>query len=251
MRQWLKRNILNLLAVFLAAVQVWQNAHKESSTPAITWKIPWGWFLVGLLLLISALLNTFGYKFRRGKALTQEEQAAPPPPDTTVKDHDPKLEIRFVDDRFVSISKDDYAYFEFINRGRSDAKFACMERFQIGGLGYGVKLTNSAYEIPPDHSSKTIYLEVEKPENQEKLDIFDAFYKEWEALKRPQLDSLKIQIKVTYQDAVRNLFETRCDLVFSPVAHFRKNSADKVIEIKNHKFRKVAAAIPRINWENS
>jgi len=172
------------------------------------------------------------------------------PLDATVKDYDPKLEVRFVDDRYVTMLKDDYAYFEFINRGRSEAKFACMEHFQIGGLGYRVKFLKTDYEIPPDHSSKSIYLEIERAENQPKLDIFDAFYREWEALNRPQLDELKIHIKVTYQDAVRNLFETRCELVFYPGAYVRKTVGAKVIETRNHKFRKVAEAIPRINWEN-
>jgi hypothetical protein len=169
-------------------------------------------------------------------------------PDTGVKDSDPQITIRLVDDRFVSMSKDDYAYFEFVNGGQSDAMFACMERFQIGDLGYRVKPLKTGYAIPPDHSSKSIYFEIEKAANAPKLDIFDAFYAEWDALKRPQLDHLKVILRATYQDGARNLFETRCELVFYPGAYFRKIAGSKVIETRNHKIRRVAVAITPVDW---
>jgi hypothetical protein len=170
-------------------------------------------------------------------------------PDTVVRANDPKLEVRFVDDRWSSASEKDYVHFELINRGQSEAQFACIEPFHLGS--HRVNLVKHKIEslISPDHSSKSFYVEIEQADKHlSALDIFDVSYLEWEALKSPQLHELKIPITATYQDAGRNLFETRCDLVFYPGEHVRKLPGVKVLETKNHKWRRVATAIPRIDW---
>jgi hypothetical protein len=228
-------------------------------------RIPGQWLLPVWLLSSATFLALFAWGFPWFLRRISKEKTSIPAPSRKLstqpspsenlpyyaydklRPSDPKLELRFVDDRKVSMSKDDYAYFEFINHGQSEARFACMEDFQIGGLGYRVKVLKTGYEIQPDHSSTAIYFEIQKADNQPKLDIFDAFHEEWKALNKPQLDETKILIKLTYQDAVRNLFETRCELVFYPGAYFRNGRA---LETRNHKFRRVAAAMSPINWSD-
>jgi hypothetical protein len=73
--KWLKQNILGLIAVILAAIQVGQNAARQQSVPAPhSGNLPWGWIIVGLLLLASALINTFGFKFQRREPKITKEQ---------------------------------------------------------------------------------------------------------------------------------------------------------------------------------
>jgi hypothetical protein len=75
--KWLKHNILNLIAAIFAGIQVWQNAHREQPVLTSTsWNVPWGWIIVGVLLLASALINTFGFKFH-GRSLKIKTLATP------------------------------------------------------------------------------------------------------------------------------------------------------------------------------
>jgi hypothetical protein len=278
-RQWLKKNVLNLIAVILAAMQVWQNGHREQLAPVVgPWKAPWGWIIVGVLLLISALINTFGYKLRRqppdaendarnnyrGQLVLAVNECAQLKHelneiknvalDSSIKDSDPQIEIKLADLRGKTMSDkaEEQACFDLINRGKqSPAKFVCIEDFNIGG--YRVAFRSFPPSISPFANHGSIFpLYINKPDG--KLctqTIFTVFSVAWSELHNPQLYELAIPIKATYQDEGRTLFEVRCDLVFYPLEHAERctgKMGNTVIETKNHKWRKVAPASHPVDW---
>lgn len=175
------------------------------------------------------------------------------PPDTSVRDSDPKIEVEFADDRGATPSKD-YVYFELINRGQqSEARFACIEDFHIGG--HLVRFRKFPPPIAPFGSCANICpFDINRPDGRlSDMDIFQIFYQEWESLHRPQLREFTVPIKLTYQDGARNLFEVRCDLVFFPTEHLKhpeQPNGVRVIVTRNQKLRKVATALNPINWSD-
>jgi len=215
------------------------------------------WPLVALPVIVVAgmvIASVLNFKAAKTKNLLAGEPAksAPlTPPDTSVKNSDPKIEVQFADDRGATPSKD-YAYFELINRGeQSEARLACIEDFHIGG--HLVRFRKFAPPIPPfGHCANVYPFDINRPDGHlSDMDIFQVFYQEWDALHRMQLREFTVPIKVTYQDAARNLFEVRCELVFYPSEHLKhpeRPNGVKVIEIKNQKIRKVAAALSPVNW---
>jgi hypothetical protein len=175
-------------------------------------------------------------------------------PDTSVKDSDPQLEIKFVDLREESTP--DTWRFDLINRGKQSlAKFACIEDVYVGS--YRVAFRNCPPPIKPfgnhDSISPDSITPVFKTDREAVgADIFTAFYEAWGALKNPKLYEFSIPLKATYQDEARNLFETRCDLVFYPGEHIKTAHGHnaKVVEVKNGRIRKVAAALFPMDWSN-
>ena len=160
-------------------------------------------------------------------------------PEVSVKDSDPQLEVRFSDLRGKTMSKDSYC-FDLINRGKqSPANFACIEDLRLGG--YHIAFRNYPAPIGPFGIHDSIMpLYINNPDgNLSRLDIFAVFDEVFSRLKNPKLYELPIPMRATYQDDARNLFEVRCDLVYRPGEH---------IEVKNQKIRRVAAAIPQVDW---
>jgi len=178
----------------------------------------------------------------------------PPKPDTSIRDSDPQLEIKVADLRGKTMSEKstEQACFDLINRGKkSPAKFACIEDFYVGG--YYVAFRNFPPEIRPLGNHDSIFpLYINKPDG--KLcdqDIFTLLFWAWEELKNPKLYEYVLPIKATYQDDARDLFETRCELVFYPHEHLNHRLGQKsvtIIETRNQKIRRVAAAITPIDW---
>ena len=162
------------------------------------------------------------------------------------------MEIRFVDDRFVTLSKSPemYAYFDLINRAQSVASFAHIESFYI--RSHFVRMRHVTPKIAPGICKNLRYEVIDGPDGRaSKLDIFDVFYEEWKALQNAEIHELPVSIKITYQDDFRNLFEVRCDLVFTPANFVRgRDSSGPTLEIRNQKIRKVAAALSPVNWTN-
>ncbi|MGO9084171.1 MAG: hypothetical protein ACLQBK_03015 [Candidatus Sulfotelmatobacter sp.] len=234
---------------------------------AIIWfaeKMPGGLW-VPVLLILAACACAF--LFYLGKRLDKQKATLPAvvqsrsvpavsgpclTDNTLVKESDPQLEIKFADLRGKTMSKDQVC-FDLINRGkRSSANFACIEDFYIGG--YRVAFRNFPPPIRPfgNHDSITpVYINNPDGTLSEK-DIFGVFYDAWGALKNPKLYDLPIPIKATYQDDARNLFEARCDLVYYPGEHINSahGKSAKIIEVKNIKLRKVAAASAPVNWSD-
>lgn len=166
--------------------------------------------------------------------------------DAIVKDSDPRVDIQFVDDRGHSASSELYYGFDLINRSdNGEAKFLCLESFRIGG--HLVKFRKLKPLLKPG-ASYELYCEIDAPDGRLcKLDIFDVFSQEYEALKNPDLYDYPILIHGFYQDGASNLFEVRCDLVFNYGNHVRKLFG-QAITTRNHKYRKVASAIHPIDW---
>lgn len=79
-------------------------------------------------------------------------------------------------------------------------------------------------------------------------DLFGLFCRDYLALGDLTISEATKSVKATYQDSARNLFEVTCELIFDPSAHagvrIGNRGPSPVIRTRNHKFRKVARAIP-------
>lgn len=173
-------------------------------------------------------------------------------PDTTVRDSDPQLEIKFVD-LLSQTGSNDQVCFHLINNGRySPAKFACIEDFYIGG--HHVALRTFPPPIAPFGNYDSINnVCISNPDGKpSRKNIFSVFHDAWDALKNPNLYALPVPLRFTYQDDASNLFEGRCDLVYYPVEHGKRvlGKDAKAIEVKNIKLRKVAAASTPVDWSD-
>lgn len=239
--------LLVILLAFLQPSQP-QQAHDSLSASIIA-----HWPMIGSWLIALVCVGLF-YLARRtdrdsGTSLSSKN-AEVPKPDASVKDSDPRLEIKFVDDRFVSGSSSGgmYAYFDVINRAQSHAKSAYIEDFYI--RSHFVRMRHVIPALAPGICKQLRYDVIDGPDGRDsKLDIFDVFHKEWESLHDAQIHELPVQIKVTYQDDFRNLFEIRCVLVFSPSNFLRgRDATGPVLEIKNPRTRRVASVITPIDW---
>jgi len=239
-----------------------------AAVTAIIWfvdKMPGGLWVPALLMLAACACALMFYLGKRIEpkiplplpvAPPHSTRSAPTPiPDASIKDSDPQLEIKVADLRGKTMSEKptEQACFDLINRGKkSPANFACIEDFNIGG--YHVAFRNFPPPIAPlgNHESVTPHY-INKPDGRLCTnDIFTIFSAAWSDLKNPKLYEYVVQIKVTYQDDYRNLFEARCDLVFYPSENANRRlgqPAGPVLETKNHKLRKVAPSLARIDWD--
>ncbi len=175
-------------------------------------------------------------------------------PDTSVKDADPQIEIRFTDLRGKTGSSkpEEQACFDLINRGKqSSARFVCIEDFNIGS--YRVVFRNFPPPIPPFANHESICpLYINRPDGKLCItDIFAVFAAAFVELKNHKLYEYSVPIKATYQDDAGNLFEVRCDLVFYPSEAGERafgKAGNTVIETKNQKIRKIAPVSYPIDW---
>ncbi len=188
------------------------------------------------------------------KWLWSELQKAKQAPDTSIKDSDPQIEIKFSDLRGKTGSSkpEEQACFDLINRGKhSPAKFVCIEDFNIGG--YRVVFRTFPPSIAPFANHESICpLYINRPDGKVcTSDIFAVFAAAFGDLKNHKLYEYPIPIKARYEDDAGNLFEVRCDLVFYPSEAGERafgKTGNTVIETKNQKIRKIALASYPIDW---
>jgi hypothetical protein len=160
---------------------------------------------------------------------------------------DPHLEICFISDANVPPSTD-RPFFELVNRGSSIAKNACIERISL--QEHAIDFPNKSNIPPREHVN--VYQNVESPGVHPPTgSITEALWMEFENCNNAKLHEFVVPIKVTYQDDVRNLFETRAELVLNPTA-YRMAQQSRVfgrgiVDIRNQKAKKVASAL-RVQW---
>jgi hypothetical protein len=187
-------------------------------------------------------------------AVEMQNQKQPSQPDTSIKDTDPHIEIKFSDLRGVTGSSkpEEQSCFDLINRGKySPAKFVCIEDFNIGG--YRVVFRHFPPPIAPFNNHESICpLYINRPDGKLCItDIFAVFAAAFGDLHNHKLYEYPVPMKATYQDEGGNLFEVRCDLVFYPSEAGERAFGKKgntVIETKNQKIRKVALASHPVDW---
>jgi hypothetical protein len=194
----------------------------------------------------------------RDQCRIELEQLKAQKPDTSLKESDPKIEIKIADLRGKTILKEPHeqACFDLINRGKqSPAMFFCIEDFQIGG--YRVAFRNFPTPIAPFGNHDSVYpLYINNPDGSLcDQDMFTVFFYAWDDLHNRKKYEHTVPIRATYQDEARNLFEIRCDLVFYPQEHVNHQNpqltggtSSVILEAKNQKIRKVSAATTPVNW---
>lgn len=165
---------------------------------------------------------------------------------TNLKDSDPKILLKFCDDRGFAVDKDNEAYFALENHGGSDAMCVCLDSLSFEKDVVQYK-TGPRMNIAPQRS-KFFYLDFVTLDNRtsDLKDIFALIGKAWMLLGDPTIPGLSVPVRATYQDEMRNLFATECDLVFDPSAHFKVRAGGKgvvVLSTQNHRFRKLAVAV--------
>jgi len=160
----------------------------------------------------------------------------------TLKDSDPRIEIEFRDERH---RQGEDAYLTPVNRGQTPAKFVCLEPIPL--REHTVSFPTFGYYLAPvRHENMRPVVSRNDGGIDKNADFLAALYSEYEHLKDPPFELIEPVI-ATYQDQVGNLFQTRCELVFNPsdyvdFTNFGKRHL-KVIEIRNHTFKRKAAAI--------
>jgi hypothetical protein len=188
----------------------------------------------------NPLNPTFEIKELKGAAA---EQTA------TLTESDPNIYIEFQDNRGPNVSPETQPRFMLVNRGTyRNAKTVCLERIRL--KQHWIAFPHVASSVAPYTSADT-YPRIEaldhKPADPE--DFFDLLWKEYTSRHIPNLHELTLDLVATYQDDQRNLFETKCQLVFDPSAHEKtmhhsgQTGAIQVITLRNQKLRKIAVAI--------
>jgi hypothetical protein len=202
------------------------------------------WWQQSVLALIFVLVVCWGIAqtLKADKAAIRQGEGVPgkppsmPVPDTTVKDSDPQVTIEFRHDLMCLIP---------VNRGRMNAaNFVCLQSIRL--REHWISFPDYAYSLVIGRSEniRPKITRVDGAEND--ADLYQALFREYASFNDPKLHELPIQLIATYQDDYRNLFETRCELVFSPsdFADLRLGKlTGKIVEIRNPRFKRIAAAI--------
>jgi hypothetical protein len=173
--------------------------------------------------------------------------------DMRLVESDPKILIKFCDERSFTEKKEDETYFSLENRGGSDALCVCLESLRLADEVVKFTIIGPSLSIAPQRSKNftwvvtadkgpTIYKTFPKK------DIVALLAQNWMALGDATIPELSLSLKATYQDERRNLFETSCELVFDPSAHFKvlragQTGSIEVVSTRNPKFRKLAIAV--------
>jgi hypothetical protein len=177
--------------------------------------------------------------------LTNElEQLKAQKPDTTLKDSDPKIEIEFRDERSHQGGK---ASLTTVNRGSNAAKCIYLEPIRL--KEHTVSFPTFSWYLPSLRSENldVVITRNDGQANAMNMDFLGALHLEYRSFNDEKLHELIEPVIATYQDHVGNLFQTRCELVFSPSDYaestwFGKRHL-KAIEIRNQASKKIAAAI--------
>lgn len=177
----------------------------------------------------------------------QLKPAELPKPDTNLKESDPRIEIEFRDERHATaLNQEDNAWFTPVNRGQGVANFVCFDPMQLRDCivlfpTFGNRITTGRSDpIRPRVTGNDGSIGGASR-------FLAALFDHYNAIGDPKLHEFTLPIVATYQDDFRNLFETRGELVFNPSAHVEATTfgrrGDKVIEVRNQNFRKIAAVI--------
>jgi len=164
-----------------------------------------------------------------------------------VKDTDPQIYAEFCDDRGATPNKESQAYIGLINRGGSDALNVCISAILLKDTI--INFPRLAYLISPGQA-KYRYPDITTSDNKtpNHTDVFSHIAYEYITYHGLSAPELSLPLSVTYQDAERNLYEARCELVFDPAAHSRvrthgQNGSFVVLKTQNHEFKKLALAV--------
>ena len=169
-------------------------------------------------------------------------------PDATLKDSDPRIEVEFQDDvnavpglGFIQRA----IYFTLVNRGGNSANFACLSPIRL--RQHWVSFPEHAESLNISRSA-IIHPHVTRADGAtNKANLFEALFEDYQSFNDPKLHELTKELIATYQDDAKHLFETRCDLVFSPSGYTDRTTLGKagsvVIQIKNQKHKKIAERI--------
>jgi hypothetical protein len=176
----------------------------------------------------------------------------------SVSDSDPRVYPEFTDARGTTISdeKENQAYFTLVNRGASEARNIILEPIEMDGKIVQFTRHRIAAPLLPKREAY-FYPDVVTKENKSATgwgkDLFSLFYQDYLALGDSTICEATKLVKATYQDSARNLFEVTCELVLNPSAHLNVRLGNRgpspVICTRNHRFRKVAKAIPLLDGE--
>jgi len=167
----------------------------------------------------------------------------------TLTESDPNIYIEFQDNRGPNTSPETQPRFMLVNRGTyGNANTVCLERIRL--RQHWIAFPQIPYSVAPYTSADT-YPHIESLDHKraDPEDFFDLLWKEYESRRIPNLHELALDLVATYQDDRRNLFETKCQLVFDPSAHAKTRAhhgqvgAIQVVSIRNPKLRKISAAI--------
>lgn len=171
--------------------------------------------------------------------------------DLSVKDCDPQVYAEFCDDRGMTPNKESEAYITLINRGGSDALNVCIDPIRL--KTHIFNFPRLAYLIARGRA-KHRYPDVTTSENKtpHHTDVFSHLASEFLSLGDwLSIPELVLPLTVNYQDAARNLYEARCELVFNPAAHARVRTQGQdgntvVVSTRRHEFRKLALATKNV-----
>jgi hypothetical protein len=214
--------------------------------------VSFDWFLFGGMFSLSFLIFVgFLYIARRLGAVSKQEpehKSTPPAlPDTSVKDADPKVYVEFHDDRGSVSAGMAETSLDLVNRGGRNARWPCVEDIYLKEYVIRFSTTTGNVIVPgngvvvepgiQDNSKQPGYVQ----------NMIQAFMREWFTYDDPNKYELSIPLSLTYQDADKNLFETRCELVLYPGQEAKVKTHGvlpgiKVVDTRNHQFRKVAIA---------
>lgn len=167
--------------------------------------------------------------------------------DTSVADSDPQIYAEFRDDRGFTSNRESEAYIELVNRGGSHALNVCIDSIRL--KTHVISFPLLAYLIAPGRATHR-YPDVTTIDDRapHHVDVFSHICSEFLSLEDwLSMPELVLPLTVTYQDAARNLYEARCELVFDPAAHERvrtqgQNGSIVVVSTRDHQFRKLAVS---------
>jgi hypothetical protein len=203
-----------------------------------------------VLVVAWAVVQTLkADKLLQSKELEKQSTDTPTieQPDISVKDSDPKVYIEFHDDRGSVSSGMAETSLDLVNRGGRNAKWPCVEDIYLKEYVIYFSTTTGNLIVPGngvvvepgihDNSKQPGYVQ----------NMIQAFMREWFTYDDPNKYELSIPLSLTYQDDDKNLFETRCELVLYPGQEAKVKTHGvlpgiKVVDTRNHQFRKVAIA---------
>ena len=203
-----------------------------------------------LFVLVFAIIWFFIVLFWNGKPQSEQRGGSElPKPNATPGDSDPRIEIEFRDDVTALPGMgllQGAMYFTPVNRGQNSANSVCISPIRL--RHHWVWFPEHAASLSINRSepihAKVGGLDGKKGDSS---NLFDALFEEYKSYNDPKMHELPIELSATYQDDAKNLFETRCDLVFSPSGYTDRTTLGKagstVIQIRNHKYKKIADRI--------
>jgi hypothetical protein len=176
-----------------------------------------------------------------------------------VSESDPLVYLEFVDARMDGSDRRELqAYFSVVNRSDSEARNIILEPIEMHGRIVQFARHRLAAPLLPKREV-AFYPDVVTSDNKSvtdrEKDLFHMFCLDYLDMGDSTICEAVKSVRATYQDSERNLFEVTCELVFDPSAHgavrVGNRGSTPVIHTRNHKFRKVARALPLLEDKQS